>query len=365
MRIHSAINFIHRGGIRTNFSAAFPLALALLAACIPIARAETCTTQSALAPADRDAIATAARNFATLVQSNDTSSIKSLSIEDIAKDFTQLQYLVASTAPKLAGGVITVEQLYVLDASTLKRNPDGSASDAQFYCSLNRTTMEVEFAIPALPPGKYAFAMVTVAPPPGAAKPAPWHLSFLMRVESFAPGQDNWLLAGFYPKPVTAAGHDGLWYWTQARQFVTAKHPWNAWLYYEAAEDLLQPAPFVNSTHLDKLRTEAAAAAPPALSEGVSIDAPLVVKAADGTEYHFTGLGVDDSLGQPSLDIAVHLHVDAAVDPVAARKRNSDAAGALLAAYPELRTPFHGVWIFAETSGQNPFATEQPMSDIK
>jgi hypothetical protein len=207
----------------------------------------------------------------------------------------------------------------------------------------------------------YGFAMVSIAPLPGAANPAPWHLSFLVRQE-----QGKWLLAGFYPKPLTAAGHDGLWYWTQARQFSAEKQPWNAWLYYQAAQDLLQPAGFVLSTHLEKLQTEAATAAPPALSEGVSVDAPLVVKAADGTEYHFTGLGVDDTLAQSSLDISARLHVDAqASDPAAARQRNAAAAAALLAAYPELRKPFHGVWIFAESPGQNPFASEHPMSDIK
>jgi hypothetical protein len=55
----------------------------------------------------------------------------------------------------------------------------------------------------------------------------------------------------------------------------------------------------------------------------------------------------------------------AAADPTTARKQNNDAAYALLAAYPELRKPFHGVWIYAEAPGQNPFATEQPMADIK
>jgi hypothetical protein len=203
--------------------------------------------------------------------------------------------------------------------------------------------------------------MVTIAPPPGATKPAPWRLSFLVRQE-----QGKWQLAGFYPKPLTAAGHDGLWYWTQARQFAAEKQPWNAWLYYQAAQNILQPAGFVLSTHLEKLQTEAAAAAPPALSEGVSVDAPLVVKGSDGVEYHFTALGVDDSLGQSSLDISAHFRVDAAVsDPVAERQRNVAAAVALLAAYPELRKPFHGVWVFAEVLGQNPFASEHPMSDIK
>lgn len=37
---------------------------------------------------------------------------------------------------------------------------------------------------------------------------------------------------------------------------------------------------------------------------------------------------------------------------------------ALLAAYPEMRKPFHGVWMFADAPGQNPFAIEQAMEDI-
>jgi len=187
----------------------------------------------------------------------------------------------------------------------------------------------------------------------------------LLRQEPASQTPGRWMLAGFYPRPMTADGHDGLWYWTQARQMAKEKQPWNAWLYYQAAEKLLQPADFVMSTHLDKLRTEAAGAAPPALSDGVSMDAPLVVKGAQGTEYHFTALGLDDSLAQSSHDIVVHLHVEPLADPVAARKRNADAASALLAAYPELRKPFHGVWVYAEAPGQNPFATELPMSEIK
>ena len=128
------------------------LAFALLAAA-PILRAETCTTQSALDQPDRDSLADSARTFATLVQSNDTARLRTRSVAEVVKDFNGLQYLVASTAPKLAGGVIAVEQVYLLDATSLKRNPDGSASDAQFFCSLNRSTMEAQFTIPALPPG--------------------------------------------------------------------------------------------------------------------------------------------------------------------------------------------------------------------
>jgi hypothetical protein len=127
---------------------------------------------------------------------------------------------------------------------------------------------------------------------------------------------------------------------------------------------LLRPTDFVQSTHLEKLKAEESSAAPTALSDGVSAEAPLVVKGTDGAEYHFTALGVDDSLAKDKLDVAAHLKVEAIGDAVAARKRNTDAMAALLAAYPEMRKPFHGVWIFAEAPGQNPFVTEQAMGEI-
>jgi hypothetical protein len=338
-----------RTGPRLTF-----VALALLA--FPIARAEVCTTQSGMSDADRTALVTAGLSLATKIQANDAPGLRAATVAEVAKDFGGIQSLVGTTAPKLAGQALAVDQVYLLDATTLKKNADGTDADAQFFCSLNRSTAEVDFLIPGLPAGRYAFAMVDSTP---AAGRSPWRLSLLLRQD-----KGQWLLAGFYPKPLTAAGHDGLWYWNAARDLSKQKQPWNAWLYYQTAQMLLRPADFVLSTHLDKLKTETAAAAPPALSEGVSNDAPLVIKGADGTEYHFTSLGVDDSLGQSSVDIVAHLSAPPLPDPAAARKRNNDAMVALLTAYPELRKPFHGVWIFAEAAGQNAFTTEESMAEI-
>ena len=212
----------------------------------------------------------------------------------------------------------------------------------------------MDFLIPGLPTGRYAFV---IAEARGDA--APWRLPFLLRQE-----QGKWLMAGLYPKPLTAAGHDGLWYWTQGRQMVASKQQWNAWLSFREAESLLQPAGFVQSSHFEKLQTELTSAAPPALSAGISADVPLVVKAKDGTEYRFSELTLDDSLDAAKVDVAVHLKVDAVADQGVERKRNIAAMSALLTAYPELRKPFHGVWVFADAPGQGPYATEQAMNDI-
>ena len=319
-----------------------------------LAGAEVCTTQSQMKAADKDGLAAAAAGLAVKVQSADVAGLRGMTVAELGRDFSGVENVVRGTAPKLAGATLTVDQVYLLDGTELKRAADGSAPDAQFFCTLNKSAAEVDFLIPQLPPGLYGFAIVESK---GAT---PLRLSFLLRQE-----QGKWALAGFYPRATLAAGHDGVWYWTEARQMVKRKEQWNAWLYYQQALSLSQPANFVQSTHLEKLRTEATAAAPPALSDGVSAAAPLVIKGADGVEYRFTGLGVDDSFSKEKVDVVAHLKVETMGDPPTAKKRNSDAMSALVAAYPELRKAFHGILIFAEAAGQSPFVTESAMSEIK
>ena len=344
-------------GPAVNFLCKIALSVTLAASVAPCAFAESCTTQSQMKADERDTLAQAARSLATRMQATDATGLRALSVPEVARDFAAISDVVTSTAPHLKGATLLVDQVYLLDASAIKRPPGMAADvnpDAQFYCVLNKSSNEVDFLIPSLPAGRYAFAVVEAN---GGA--APWRLSFLLRQE-----QGKWLMAGLYPKPLTAAGHDGLWYWTEARQMAAQKQSWDAWLYLQQAEVLLQPAGFVQSTHLEKLRAEATSAAPPVLSEGVTPDTPLVVKAKDGTEFRYTSLGVDDSLNAPKVDLAVHIKVDPLADQIAARKRNIAAMSALLAAHPELRAPFHGVWVFADAPGQLSYATEQAMADI-
>ena len=319
-----------------------------------VARGETCTTQSAMTATDRDGLVSAARGLAEKIQAGDAEGVRALTVVEYAKDFSAIQSAVGSTSARVKGGTLVVEQVYLLDGSDLKRTADGAAANSEFLCSLNHSIAEADFLIPSLPPGKYGFAIVEAL-----GVPAPWRLSFLLRQD-----EGKWMMAGFYPVAMTAAGHDGLWYWTQARAMAKGKEQWNAWLYYQQAESLLSPAGFLQSTHLEKLRGEATAATPPVASQGVSADVPLVVKGRDGVEYYFTGMGTDDSLSKDKIDVTAKLKVAEIGDPVAARKRNESAMAALLAAYPEMRKGFHGVWIIAEAPGQNPFATEQAMNEI-
>lgn len=364
--------------------ASIVLAIVSLTFGLTHAVAESCVTQSQMQPADRDSLAFAARSIAASIQANDTTTLRTMLAPELAKDPTQLVGLVASTASRIKDAQLTLEQIYLLDASQNK-----STSDAEFFCSINRTAASTDFQIPGLAPGVYGFAIIQAA-----TTQAPWRLSLLLRrnlYQNESHTQIPWSIAGLYPKPLTAAGHDGVWYWTQARSLTAEKQTWNAYLFYQQAQALLQPAGFVSSTNLDKLRRELTAATPPALSEGISPAVPLVVKAADSTEYRFTAIAADDSLSTPSgqLDLLVHLQLDPPPEPPAAdapkantkpsikpnskskpptpvdpRTRNLNAIAALVAAYPELRTRFHAIWIFADASGQNPIVTNQLVADI-
>jgi hypothetical protein len=257
-------------------------------------------------------------------------------------------------APRLKGGTLAVEQVYLLDASNLAMAPGGTPPPADFYCSLNKSVAEVDFVFSALPPGRYGFVIVDVR-----GVTPPWRLSFLLQKDTV-----GWKLAGLYPRTTSVGGHDGLWYWRQAREMTARKENMGAWLYYQEAQGLLVPADFVQSNHLEKLTTEATAVTPPVLSGGISNDVPLVLKGADGVEYRFTALGVDQAPTVDAVDVSAHLKVDALGDAATARKRSTDAMSALVKAFPELRKAFHGIVLVTDIAGQNSFAIEQTMAEI-
>ncbi len=313
--------------------------------------AQQCTTQSQMQPAERDTLVQSATALAGLVQSNDSAALKQRTIPQVAQEFAGIAEAVTTTAPHLQGATLQPSSVWILDASK-----NAAAQDTQFFCNLNRSQADTNFSIPALPPGRYALTVVDAV-----RGSSPWQLAMLLRQSSTG----TWQLAGFFPRATTAAGHDGLWYWTDARTAAGKRQNWTAWIEYNEAERLLKPVGFVGSSHLDQLHEEQGKAAPPALSNGISPDAPLVVKAKDGTEYQLTALGPDDSLGGDRIDVAMHYKADPLSDPVAARARNQKAASALVAAYPDLREHFHGVWAFAESGNAAPFASEEAMARLQ
>jgi len=316
----------------------------LLALALP-AMGVSCKTQGAMTEAERAALVQAARQIAVDVQSGRSADLKAATVPEVAANFTSIEQSAAALAPLMTGSTITVDAVYGLDATDAKPGDE----QQQFFCDAGDNSSHVTFGIQHLPPGQFAFALVHAT---GVVKPQ--QIALLLQSQKAG---GPWLLAGFFPKPLSVAGHDGLWYWKQARIYAAKKQMWNAWLYYSTAISLLQPAGFFSSTNLEKLVEEQQAVRPADLP-GTT---PLTVT-ADGTAYKITSLRTDDALG--GLDLAAHYNSTSS-DPVAGRAHTIAVMRGLLALHPELREGFHGLWVFADAGpGGQAFALEQPMNEL-
>jgi hypothetical protein len=316
----------------------------LLALALP-AFGVSCKTQGTMTESERAPIVQAARQIALDVQAGRTANLKAATVPAVAASFNSIAQSAAALAPLMTGAAITVNAVYKLDASDAKPGDD----QEQFFCDAGDNSSHVTFSIQHLPPGQFAFALVHAT---GVAKPQ----QIALLLQSLNAGSP-WQLAGFFPKPLSVAGHEGLWYWEQARRYAQKKQMWNAWFYYSTAAYLLQPAGFFSSTNFDKLADEQQAARPSDLP-GTT---PLTVN-ADGTAYKMTSFRTDDALG--GLDLVAH-YDSTSSDPVADRAHTIAVMRGLLTLHPELREGFHGLWVFADAGpGGQAFSLEQPMTEL-
>lgn len=312
------------------------------------AEAQTCTTQSKLVASVRDSLSESALSVATAIKSGDTAALSKLASADLAGNFNATAYLARTTGEKIAGDTLRVTQLYQLDAHGVQPG----ASEVDFSCPYVGVSGETDFAIGGLPPGLYGFAMVE------ADGAHPYLLSMLLRQDAGV-----WKLAGLYPRARQASGHDGLWYWTDARAKVKAGQPWAAWLEYGEADDLLRPVDFVGSSHLEMLRDERATSAPGELKDGVTATTPYAIAGPAGASFSITSMALTPN-SDGRLDLVVHYRAAALNDATAERARNQALAKALLSAHPEIRSLVGGVTVFAETDGQPPFATTMALTEL-
>lgn len=329
----------------SNRRALLPLALVCAIALLPRVHAASCVTQAQMTAAQRDALASAARTLLAQVQRGDVQGLRANTLPAVAADFDGIATSVTSLQPLVQQAAITVDNLYALDAST---EPSG-APRTDFYCGSPVVTLNFT----GLPPGTYALAILHAT-----GVPKPQQISLIL-----AKTPDNrWTLAGFFSKPMIEDGHDGLWYWTSARQYAQRKMDWNAWFYYRLATDLLNPVQFLSSSNLDKLRRETDAIHPASLPG----TAPVIID-AHGSTFKITAIDTTSEFG--SLDLDVHyvpdgLQTGQLHSPPAARQQMMDLMSALLAQRPELREAFHGIWAHADQGNVSIFALEVPMSAI-
>lgn len=306
-----------------------------------------CVTESQMSPGQRAILDQAARALAANIVSGDTSAVKAQTIAAVAARFDGIADSIASVSPSLQHATVTIDALYEFDATDL-----GAPADAQFFCGLPGSSLIVTITIPNLPPGTYAFALLHAT---GVEHPQ--QLSMILANDPA--GSATWKLAGLFTRPMAMGGHDGVWFWQQARGYAAKKQSWDAWFYYQTAQFLLQPVDFLTSPNLQKLQREAEKIRP----AGLPGAAPLELIAND-QNYDITDIHTGDFAGQ--LDLIVTYKAAPNLDPVAARAQVTAIMRALLQFHPELAEAFHGFWVYASAPGnETPFALELPMGQIQ
>ncbi len=318
---------------------------ALLTDC---AGAVSCTPQSQIGLPERTELATATLRLAGYAVAGDTASLRSSTLPSVAAQFEGIASTVEAVAPALKGAAGSLENLYLLHAEDLKAGDE----EAQFFCSVPGSPLLVTLSIPQLPPGTYALAIVHAN---GVAKPE--QMGMIL-----AKSAGGWQLAGFFARPLTIAGHDGVWYWSRARELAKAQQRWSAYFYYQSAQFLLTPVDFLASPNLAKLQRETAGVRPEGLpgSDGGS----TLTVASGEQSFPITDLHTDGALG--GLDLVIRYNANAGnVDPVFARSQAVLLMQTMLKQHPELRANFHGLWVYADSPGHQPFAVELPMDQIQ
>lgn len=308
--------------------------------------AANCLTQSQMTPAVREAMASSARTLMTQVQAGNVNAVQAGTLPAVASDFSGIAGSIQALAPMIQGATITVDELYDLDASMDQQGEQRT----DFYCG--SPVVVIDFT--NLPPGHYGLAILHAT---GVQKPQQAALIL-------AQGPDKrWLLAGFFAKPMTEEGHDGLWYWVAARKYAQQNGKWSAWLYYRIAANLLDPMDNLSSPNLTKLMNETNAAKPATLP---AENQPITLN-ADGSAFQLSNVDITTEFG--ALDLDVHYKPDATQvaqlrDPPQARKQVMAIMTALVAQHPELHTAFHGMWVHADQGDVSLFALELPMDQI-
>lgn len=330
-------------GLKSKLSS-FPGAAAICLLLAGHAYGVSCTTQAELKGPDRAAIALAAHTLAAQMQTNDVNGVRASTIPSVASNFNGIASTIQKLNPDLAGATLNVTSVYDLDATDIQPGEDS----VQFFCGVAANDLHVIFNIPGLPAGHFAFAIVEAS---GVKNPQ--RLSMLLEKS----GTQNWQLAGFFPRPLMSAGHDGVWYWAKAREYEKTGRPWTAYFYYQTAAYLLHPAEFLDSNNFDKLVQELRATTP----GGLPGAQPMIVN-VNGSPVSITNIRTDSTFG--GFDLVVRYEAADVSDPTATRTKTVALMKALLALHPEWKDAFHGLWVFAAAPNQQPFSLELSMPQI-
>ena len=303
------------------------LAVTVLAAGLP-AWSQGCQTADEIAPQAKSSIESAARQAFTQASQDDVNGLRANAIPSLQSNFNGIAGAVNDNKPAFAGATPQIRTSFLLDTG-----PTPSA-DGNFYCGVfganGLGASGAAFNIPGLPAGKYAVVIQDFIGNKG-----PYALTTIFQDMS------GWKLAGFYVRPESSLGHDGLWYLERAREYKTKGQNHNAWFYYVTSWDLLAPVTFMDTRLLSKITRESGTIQP----KDVPVNGAPVNFTANGKTYSITSMNVYNT--GKSFDLSVKYSVPSAANFNAAQADARGLANALVAQYPELKDAFGNIWAHA------------------
>jgi hypothetical protein len=311
------------------------------------------TTQAAMLSLDRDALVAAGGRLAAAAMQQDEATLHAALLPAEAPEWDGIREAVELAAPLVKGGQVQLRNLYLLDATMLT-----APADTQFFCSNATGSLTVTMNMRALPPGRFAVVLADAAGAPLGGQLG------LVLAWSGTGADAGWKLAGLSIRQGILDGHDGVWYWTRARELARADQPrsdaWSAWYSYEAARYLSVPVDFISSPNLEKL-TQEQAQVKSATGNSPQEAFPYTVPAGDRS-WKIDAVRLDPSLHQ--ADLAVIYESTGVTDPAAVRTEATAVLSAFLKAQPALRENFHGLWAISVTNGKRTPVMELPMAQI-
>ena len=215
--------------------------LLFLPALVPAARAG-CTVAGDLDPATRAALERTAQGYFQMAARGDSAGLRQNAVAALATDFAPVEAAVRDYQASFAAAQPPqLRAVYLLEA-------EGPAPQerAEFFCGVWATPGFTLFVLNKLAPGRYAIVALEAKSGQSA-----YRLALVL-----AEQPQGWRLAGFYPRPAQVAGHDGAWFWEQARAYKSKKQYRNAWFYYLTARELLMLVPFMSNQQLEEMSGE-------------------------------------------------------------------------------------------------------------
>jgi hypothetical protein len=288
---------------------------------------QTCQTRDETPAEMKSAVDNAAKQVYDRAAAGDTSALQANSIPSLQSSFNGIAAAINDNKAAFAGARPQLRTSFFID------NTPAASSDGRFYCGVfgagGLGANTAEFDIPGLPAGKYGLVIQDFVGNKG-----PYSMTTIFQ------DVNGWKLAGFYVRPESAMGHDGIWYLQQARQYKAKGQNHNAWFYYVTSWDLLAPVTFMDSSVLSKITQESGGIQPKDVPTGNPVNF-----SANGKTYSITEMSVFRT--DTTFDLSIRYSAASTADFNGTQVEARTLASALVGQYPELKDAFNNVWVHA------------------